>query len=215
MIARGIVFQPENSIDLEPDAATWYDQSRYKNNGVITAGAGGWVQEPSGLWVYDFSGSVVTVTDGLDLDFTAEDMTWMWWGNQSTVAGDYMLYQKGDLNADGIYIQYVANGSLRVVTSQAAAFQLSDIAVGSLVVGVWYFMVVRRIGASVRVFRDAIDITNVVGVHINPLTASAKNTELGSTLIGRAGMFKVLKYALTAGQILKRYEADKWKFGVN
>ena len=64
MIINDCVLDLENSIDLEPGAATWYDLSRYKNNGTITAGAGGWVQLPSGLWAYEFDGAASFVDFG-------------------------------------------------------------------------------------------------------------------------------------------------------
>ncbi len=76
---RGLVFEAEQSRDVEPDALILYDRSRYENNGVITPGTDGYVQLPSGLWVYEYDGAASKVTGMVDYlaensDFSLE--TW-------------------------------------------------------------------------------------------------------------------------------------------
>ena len=58
LIARNIVLQPENSIDVEPGVVTLIDQSRYRNNGTFV-NAPTWTKLPSGLWVLNFDSAAL------------------------------------------------------------------------------------------------------------------------------------------------------------
>jgi len=152
--------------------ATLFDKSRYRSHGAITTAT--WA---AGLHGYclDFVAAnpdLITIpTAHTQLDFTSEDFSIIARINgDSFVAHNYLL-TRGAFNARGYRFVVLAGGSLAFGTWQVAAGQLSTSLGGVIVAGNWYTVGMSRSGASVRVYRNGVDVTNTVGVHINPVTS--------------------------------------------
>jgi len=222
MISRGVVLQLENSIDVEPDALTLYDLSRYQSNGTMRgAGQPNAVQLPSGTWIWVFaSGDWIEVT-APQMNFTSELFSGLAWVNTSVTATVQTIMIRGLGGIDGWGMLIHTNGRIDFETYQAAASQLSYAAGGAVPAGAWCLCGWTRNGASCRVYVNGVDVTNTVGVHINPLT-SARTVKIGIgdnkvayPFVGLMSPFLWFSYTLTPGQILNHYEKTKHWFGIH
>lgn len=222
MITRGIVFEGENSIDVEPGAATLIDQSRYRSHGTITGAT--YTQLPSGLWVLDFDPTIPSYVEipaaDTQLDFTSEDFSITARIYINDLSAGRTIFQRGLAGTDGYYFRVYPDGKILFQTNQAAATQYSNSANGSIVTGTGYTVGMSRSGADVSVYRDGADITTVFGTHIDPLSSS-RTAKIGIyddlTTIpfdGKIGFLRVYNYALTAGQHLAEHEKTKHWFGI-
>ena len=148
-----------------------FDKSRYRSHGAITTAT--WAAGLHGFCL-DFNSAnpdhVVIPAGFTQLDFTTEDFSLIMRVNLDAFAAVRQLFCRGLANNDGYYWEVRATGEMRFATNQLAAGQVSDSAVGDIVAGSWYTLGISRVGASVRLYRDGLDVTTVVGVHIDPLT---------------------------------------------
>ncbi len=76
-----------------------------------------------------------------------------------------------------------ADGAMHLVTEQAGANQTTDTAAGAVTINTWWFLTATCDGvydtAAVKLFKNAVDVTSVSGVHITPATAVANNLYIG------------------------------------
>lgn len=224
-LARDLVLDVANQLGgAAPGAAVLHDWSRYGSDGAITGAV--WAQVPTtGLWVLDFDPAIpshveIAEADCRQLNFTSGDFSLV-----KRVFIDNLItsvrafFTRGLANADGYYWFTYASGQIGFRTNQAAATQLSTTAVGALVINTWYTLGVSRIGATVHLYRNGVDITDTFGVHINPLTCarSAKigiyDDLAGQPFDGRMALLKVFNYALTSAQHRAMYHKTRWLFG--
>ena len=222
-LTRGIVLQPENSIDVEPGAVTLIDQSRYKSHGTITGA--GYVQEPSGLWVLDFNPAMPSYIEipatATQLDFTSEDFSLVVRLKMDIIMDPaQFIFSRGTHAENGYLLQINLGGTVLFYTNQLAASQYSDTG-GIFLADVWYTIGVTRNGASVKIYSNGVDVTAISGIHINPAT-SAKSAKIGIhdnkinyPFDGKIEFLKIYNYALTAGQQLIEHEKVKHWFGVH
>ncbi len=70
------------------------------------------------------------------------------------------------------------NGVIELYTTQAGANQFSASSVGSIVAGTTYTVGISRIGASVRIYKNGVDVTSTAGSHTNPETC-ARTAKIG------------------------------------
>lgn len=222
MITRGIVLQPEQSIDVEPDALIYYDLSRYQNNGaMLGAGQPNAVREPSGLWVWEYDGvnDLITIpnNDAMRITGTTSIMFWCW--PSSTLADVWMgLINNCEGGADLGNI--LVNSGTAVPLSQISiAGGATDRAGTALNFDTWNLFVYTYDGAFENLYTNT-----------NPVNSFAKvgaidtagfdhfigrgNSGLSRWWKGRIGKVKILSYALTAGQIIQSYENDKHWYGI-
>lgn len=226
MIVRDCILDLENSVDLEPDALTLYDLSRYHSHGtMVGAGRPNAVQLPNGLWVWDFNAATtdyITIPAAhTQLDSTSEDFSIIARIYIDSLVTGRMVWCRGLMNTDGYFFLPESNGALRFVTCQAAAAQTTLSAAGDLVINTWFTIGVSRNGASARLYRNGVDVTAAPAVHIDPLT-SARIGRIGiydnlasNPYDGKIAFLRIYNYALTAGQHLIEHEKVKHWFGVH
>lgn len=222
MIARGIVLQPENSIDIEPDALTLYDLSRYRNHGtMLGVGEPDAVQLPSGLWVWEYDGANdnISIPDHASLNFTGSFTLEAW--IRPTAIGAFMRIFSKNNGANG-YEYFVANtGAIWMTTTIGGANVITQTPAASLVIDTWYHIVATREDNTGRIYRNGIDITSVFPFHIDHgIYAGAARIGIYTDGVtapfeGRISFRKVRNYALTAGQVLNCFENEKHWYGVH
>ena len=155
------------------------DKSRYRSHGAITGAS--WA---AGLHGYclDFNPALPSYVEipaaHTQLNFTAEDfsLTARIYIDSMPVAPQ--IFGRGKTNKDGYELFVYTDGRIVFYTDQAAANQQTLSAVGDIVVATWYTLGVSRAGASVRLYRNGVDVTATPGVHINPLTC-ARTAKIG------------------------------------
>lgn len=90
------------------------------------------------------------------------------------LTNDKYILEKGLLNTDGWYFYVDITGAIRLITNQGAGGQVSASANGAITIANWWFIGATRLGASVRIYRNGLDVTSVVGVHVNPAACGRK-----------------------------------------
>lgn len=88
------------------------------------------------------------------------------------------LLMRGSAGLDGYRASISSSGMLIVRTEQSGATQLTYATVGSISEGVNYTLGFKRVGASIRTYRDGVDNTNTIGTHANPATC-ARTAKIG------------------------------------
>ena len=224
---RGIVFEAEVSRDVEPGVATLYDRSRYGNNGVMTDIT--WIQLPSGLWSVDHNGSTgVTHIPGvppLDNLFDNGATLEVWINPRSDGGGD--LGAIFDKNRWGFITRSEAGGAVRIQFSHQFTGNdyIANTTTTVVNINTWSHVVMTYDNGNVA--NLAIEYVNAAVVaHGNNMPTGIRESEAGFNLsIGKH--FTVARYfdgyivrpcfynyILTAGQILKKFEAERSLFGV-
>lgn len=159
------------------------DISKRQIPGVLSGGPPAWATYAvSGVPYLDFDGAnpdwVECAAAHNELDFTAGDFTyavWCWTDDQSL---NRTMMCRGLLDTDGYHCTNLIDGGIIFFTNQGAASQFSRSAAGTMVTGAWYLIIFVRAGGSVRCYSQGVDVTDTVGVHINPLT-SARDLHIG------------------------------------
>ncbi len=222
---RGIVLEPEVSRDVEPSATILYDMSRYGTNGTFkAAGEPAWVQLPSGLWVNDYDGNDYIVAGAASADsplnFTYQDFSILAWVYTTNLAAHNTIFCRFEDLTEGYWFFILNTGTLYFRTSQGAANQNTIGTSGELVINTWYLVGMSRIGADVYLYQNSVPTRSTIGVHIDPASC-ARTAKIGirdnlitNPFIGRMSPPRVYNYALSAGQVLQRFEATRSLFGV-
>lgn len=219
MISRGVVLQPEASIDVEPDATTLYDLSRYGNDGTFT-NSPTWVQEPTGLWVMNFvaaSSQYITITDNVSLD-PPHGYTIAAWINPNTISGNAGIVNKGDLDATG------AGYTIRQTDAQVVGYLYNAagnrclLSTGNvLAANTWLFALVTADGSNGYLYVNGVQAVTAacVGIKHDVLNLSIARVKTYNYFDGNIGGLLILSYALSAGQVLQHYQTTKHLFGVH
>ncbi len=212
-LTRGIVLQLENSIDVEPDALTLYDLSRYRNNGtMVGAGQPNAVRLPSGLWVWDFDGIddfiSIPYSDSLNLTENLILETW--------------VYIKADENGGLIQKNY-ATGYMLWMENLASGFRLfvnnavQASSLGAIALNTWYHLVGVVDGVANQLYQNGVPQTSMAAAtptgNANVVLIGEDNANRHPNWMG--GFFGIYNYCLTPGQIRNNYETNKHWFGVN
>jgi len=79
---------------------------------------------------------------------------------------------RGFGDVDGYQFFSDFQGRLDMRTYQLAATQRTSTAIGSIVAGNWYTTGFSRSGAVVTIYRNGVEITAIIGVHIDPATCA-------------------------------------------
>ena len=149
----------------------------------------------------------ISAVNSTPWDFTSEDFSMMFDINVKDLSVGPMIYGKGVVNVDGWYIQIESSGRLAVHSSQTGANQTTLTATGAFVINTQTKIVITRSGASVKIYKDGVDITLTIGTHINPDTASIRNLYLGNyftlgyPLNGEVDTFQIYTTELTPTEV--------------
>lgn len=218
MKATGLVLDAERSVDVEPGVVTLYDMSRFGNDGAMDNIT--WTQLPSGLWVMSLNGtnSGVRIASGQLYRTTTTLECWIRLNNATQVDKAIMGQLSPffwDQYGSGILFD---NGVLSVISESnhdkaALTVALTDIISWHHVVGI-----VRT--ASGKLFLDGVEVDSgdldSGYLYWFAIGASRDDTDplAGNYFDGLISGVRVYNYALSAGQILKKYEATRRFFGV-
>ena len=225
MIINDCVLDLENSMDVEPGATPWYDLSHYKNHGTITGAT--WVQLPSGLWVMDLDGSdFVNIPDSDSMDIGTSDFTVLWWQNITSTAATQGLIDKGAFAGEIGWNTLIEGGTGRLYLWMAddivARHRVTS--TPSVTAGIWQLMAVtvdRDVGGvisfnAVVQGEQADDLAAAPDSLANAFDATiGRRGAHGGYFTGMMALFRIYNYALTAGQVLQRYEKTRYLLGVH
>lgn len=157
-----------------------------------------------------------------DLDFVAGDFTLAAWVCVGDLTANRMVICRGFLDTDGYYFAVLIDGSIFFITNQAVPTpnQITQSAAGEIVINIWYLVGVSRDGASARVYKNGLDVTDVAGVHINPVTSARElhigiyDNEVGSPFSGNMWNPRIWSRSLSADDWRKMWEMERGLFGV-
>lgn len=111
--------------------------------------------------------------DTTDLDFVALDFSLVSWVIALDLSVHRYLMVRGLANTDGWLFFVQDTGRIGLATCQAGATQTTFSAAGDVGVGTPATLIgVSRDGASVRLYRNGLDVTDAPDTHVDPLTAA-------------------------------------------
>ena len=221
MIINNCVLDLENSMDVEPAATPWYDLSRYKNHGTITAGAGGWVQLPSGLWVYDFDGIVTKIQHPTFWDTIPTEFTLIAWIYVNSGAGAGYLIGKVNSGGNMFILRHRGAGAVISFDTNGGGIGIIYLSsVGSLPAETWGMATgVYKMGVKSKIYLNTTE-TEAASVADEIQDGTAFDFTIGArhdnynTHDGLIALVRIYNYALTPGQVRNYYEKTKYLFGV-
>lgn len=185
---RGVVFEAEVSRDVEPDALTLYDRSRFKNNGtMLGAGEPNAVQLPSNLWVWDFDGTDDIITIGDILSSIQSAILWI-------CPDDITTRSIVDFDGGTHSIEISGASNITATGWAAPAIYVNGVVAAAVTLQTW----------------KCIAVTTATAFAVSALVLGQE----ASFFDGKIGMIVLYTYILTAGQVLKRFEATRSLFGV-
>jgi len=112
------------------------------------------------------------------LNFTSEDFSLIARIRVNNLTESRFIFTRGLDRVDGYYFYLHTTGLLRVQTNQALASQITHSTAGDIALATWYTVGFSRNGASIRLYKNGIDITATPAVHIDSLT-SARSAKIG------------------------------------
>jgi len=124
------------------------------------------------------------------LHFTSQPFSGAVWVKFDALTANHRIITKGLSNTDGWVWYVTTTGILAFETDQAAANQTSASKAGSIVTGVWYHLAFSRNGASVRMYRNGVDITSSPTGHTNPADNSARPFWIGHSTASLNGQVR-------------------------
>lgn len=186
-----------------------------------------WVQLPlSNLTVLSFNPATpdwleLAAAESTDMDFQVGAFSLVSWIFVDDLTDDRYLFVRGLDGNDGWYMYIASAGGLQLVTSQLGADQVTGSAVGTIATGTWYLVGATRLGASVKLYRNGVDVTGTPpGVHINP-AASVRDMRIGirddettHPWDGYIWRPRVFSRQLSAYEMLSIFEMERGLFGV-
>ena len=175
------------------------DKSSFSAHGDITTAA--WI---AGLHHYalDFESGTpdyVNIPSAINshLNFTSESFSIIARIKTESLGAQNHIFCRGVDAQDGYRWYITANGGLNFTTYQAAASQVQSSSAGDITNGNWFTVGVSRVGASVILFNNGIDVNAGATSHTNPKTSSEDaqigiyNDKSGSPLDGVMEFFRV------------------------
>lgn len=186
LLPRGKILRPKPPSRIKLDmafgvgvGASLFDKSRYRSHGAITTAT--WAAGVHG-YCLDFVAAnpdfVEIPAAHTQLDFTTQDFSFIVRLKADDLTANVAIYYKGTHQVDGIFWLILSTGALDLYTNQLLARQRSFSSGGDIVVGNWYTVGISRDGASVKLFKNGVDVTFSAGAHINPTTC-ARSAKIG------------------------------------
>jgi len=199
-------------------STTWNDMSGFSNNGTLVNGPT-FNSANGGSIVFD--GVNDWVNCGNILNYTSQPFSFGYWINFNSFTTNAsgqgpIVFYKGAFNNRGYYVQHGSSG-FTFTTNQSGSAQFTS-GTGVNTVGVWYYVVITRNGASVRTYVNGVDTTSSAGSHVDPVSSS-ENFRLAvySNSIwmnGKMSNFTNYNRTLTPTEVLQNYNATKTRFGL-
>ena len=163
-----------------------------------------------------FNGSSDYVDCGNDssLDITTENFSISVWIKPNSDLNARRIVQRGVFDASG-YILSMYNGRIFFDTNQSGAYQRSQTDENEFVDAEWAYVTIVRIGSSIVIYKNTIDITTTSGVHIDPLTNTEafkiSKSATGHYFSGPMADVRIYNRALSQQEITTLYESYRPK----
>jgi hypothetical protein len=156
-----------------------------------------------------FNGTSGYVLSATTFNYTSESFTFAMWLNPTSMANGPVLFSNGAYQTSGYYAHLNANGSVLFRTNQAGATQDTSTAAGVFTTGSWQHLAITRNGASIRIYKNGLDVTSSAGTHINPTTTAlpfnlgnyGPAPALGYAYSGSIDDLRIYNYLRTPAQI--------------
>jgi len=198
------------------------DRSGNNNHGTITGAT--WTRLPSGLRCLSFDGNdYVEMASSPALNFTSGDFSIIVWIYLDSLTIHRRLFSRGVYGGagDGYLFSVNNNGVLEFQSYQASAgVQTSQSAASQITTGSWYTVGLSRVGASVKLFKNGVNITSVAGTHVDPATC-ARTAKIGiyddktnNPWVGKIALVRIYNRALSAAQVASIYQQERHLFKV-
>lgn len=193
---------------------------------MTLTGAPTWAQWPlSNLTVLNFDETnpdfmELAVAESTDMDYQAGAFSLAAWVYAFDLGMDRYIIERGLLDTDGWYFYVLTTGNLIIRTNQAAAGQTTNTAAGVLAATEWALVGVTRLGASCRIYKNGVDVTDTAGAHIDPLTSARKlhvgidDTEAANQWNGYIWRPRIWSRQLSDDDFWKLFEMERGLFGV-
>jgi hypothetical protein len=201
-------------LDFEEGTGTNADDSVGAFDGTLV-GTPSWATDDGDTGVV-LNGTTQYVNLGGVFNYTTQAFSFRIRGKVDARAADQCLIFKGSFENAGYYLMLPTNGALVFITNQGAASQLSYTAVDLITAGVEFDVVITRSGAAVKIYLDGVDVTDVGGTHVNPVSSSddfrlgvyiAAGPTNQSFVDGTLYHFAAWDAALTSGEVAALYAA--------
>lgn len=147
------------------------------------------------------------------LDFTSEAFSIIARIYIDDLTGARNVFCRGRDSRDGYFCWVGTDGRTTFFTSQSGADQTSQGSAAGIATGSWYTVGITRDGASVTIYKNGVDDTDVVGTHINPAT-SARVAKIGiydnlsdNPFDGKIEFLRIFSRALPASEHLAYHNA--------
>lgn len=197
-----------------PSVVTLHDHSRFGNDGAMTNVT--WVQLPSGLWVMSFNGVSSQVNCGADDSLAIfTEITIEAWVYPTTIIGTHTIC---DRNYGGNLEYKLAHlGSNLYFHHGDGAAWANPAALGYFTANVWHYMAIACSVSSLFYRNGELVHTSVflspIAWRVGTFTIGVRGN-ITEYFNGYIALVRVYTYALSPGQILKHYEAERALFGV-
>ena len=155
------------------------DKTRYRSHGAIITAT--WADGLHGRGLdFDPTGPdyVEIPLTHTQLDFTTEDFSGVVRLKVDDLTSNRNIFTRGWMNTDGYFWFIDTTGASDFRTSQALFLQRTATLGGEVVINTWYTLGFSRNGVSVRLYKNGVDVTSIVGVHVDPASC-ARNATIG------------------------------------
>lgn len=155
------------------EGATLFDKSRFRAHGAITGAS--WATGLHGKCL-DFDPTIPSYVEipaaKTQLNFTSENFSIVVRIKVDSLTVAPFVFSRGAWVTDGYLLYISTSGRVIFYTFQSGKGQYTQSGLASIVVETYYTIGVSRDGASVRLYKNGIDINVTPGTHQNPATSS-------------------------------------------
>lgn len=210
------------NIKSYPGSGTsWLDLSRNGRNGTLINGPT-FSSANGGILVFDGVNDYITFGNTLGVQgdpFTHNILFYLNSFTTSSAGQGPVIYFRGPFQSTGYYFQlptsqdgvgfFLSTGTSVASTTTTALWRTGN----------WYDLCVTRSGASVRIYVNGVDVTNVAGNHTSIFLGgesfiigaySSNSPSIFNS--NRVAFFKAYNRALSATEVLQNYNATKGRF---
>ena len=162
---------------------------------------------------FDGVDDYVALGNSTALGFTSQDFTIEAWIKSGNITKGMQIFQRHGWNADGYRLNMSSSGRLQFSTYQSGTGQTSQSSAGIFIEGDWYHVAAVRQEASVKIFVNGVDETEIAGSHIDPVYTPDRAARIGINIPemeafqGYISEVRVWNYARSQSEI----EADMSK----